>query len=118
MQSIAYNAFCNMITSTAIDNILMDYSRLESSYTSSLINGLSERDAQFLTINEIWAPTNKIPKQQWTRLINSDILATFQALLEREMWESVYQKQGANCTFNSFLSTFLNIIEASFPVIY
>jgi len=45
-----------MNTSTAIGNILVGYSRLESSYTSSVVNGLSDHDAQFLT--------NKIAKKQ------------------------------------------------------
>jgi len=37
----------------------VDNSRLESSYTSPLINGLSDGDAQVLTC----ALTNKIPKK-------------------------------------------------------
>jgi hypothetical protein len=42
-------------SSTAIDNIFVDNSRLESSYTSPLINGLPDHDAHFLTINNICA---------------------------------------------------------------
>jgi hypothetical protein len=61
---------------------------------------------------------SKKKKKKGTRQINSDTLTTFQTLLEQEMWESVYQKQDTNCMYNSFLSTFLIIFEASFPVIY
>jgi hypothetical protein len=38
--------------------------------------------------------------------------------IKQETWESVYQSQDVNYMFNSFLSTFLNIFEASFPVKY
>jgi len=61
---------------------------------------------------------NQIPKKQRTRQINNDTLTTFQRVLEQERWESDYQKQATNCIYNSFLSTFLIIFEACFPVIY
>jgi endonuclease/exonuclease/phosphatase family metal-dependent hydrolase len=38
-------------SSTATDNIFVDNSRLQSSSTSPLIKGLSDHDAQLLTIN-------------------------------------------------------------------
>jgi hypothetical protein len=41
-------------SSTVIDNIFVDNSRLQSSSTSPLINGLSAHDAQLLTINNIY----------------------------------------------------------------
>jgi hypothetical protein len=85
---------------TAIDSIFVNNSRLHSSYTSPLINGLPDHDAQFLTINYIYAARNNIPSKQRTRLINSDTLTNFQTLLKEETWESVYQSQDANCMFN------------------
>ena len=95
-------------------------SKLEPSYTSPLINDLSNHDAQFPTLNDICASKNKIPKKQRKRLINSDTLTKFPTLPEQETWESVYQKPYlyTNCLFNSFQSTFLNMFEASFPVKY
>jgi hypothetical protein len=44
--------------------IYVDNSRLESSYTSPLINGLSEHDAQFLTINNIVHQKTKFQKSK------------------------------------------------------
>jgi hypothetical protein len=105
-------------SSTAMDNLFVHNSRLRSSYTSPLINGLSDHDAQFLTIHNICKSKNKIPNMQRTRQINNDTLTTFQTLLEQEKWESVCQKQDTNCMYNSFLSSFLIIFGASFPVIY
>jgi hypothetical protein len=62
-------------SSTAIDNIFVDNSRLKTSSTSPVINGLSDYDAQFLTINNIlYATTNKIPFKQKTRLINNETI--------------------------------------------
>jgi hypothetical protein len=40
-------------SSTAIDNIFVDVTRLSSSSTSSIINGLSDHDAQFLMMNNL-----------------------------------------------------------------
>ena len=103
---------------TAIDNIFIDNNRLNSSYTTALINGLSDHDAQFLAINNTYVARNKMPFKQKIRAINGYTLTNFQTLLKQEMWESVYQNPDVNDMFNSFLSTFLNIFEASFPVKY
>jgi hypothetical protein len=105
-------------SSTAIDNIFVDNSTLNSSYISPLINCLSDHDAQFLTISNIYAARNKIPLRQRTRSINSNTLTNFQTLQQQEMWESVYHSQDVNCMFNSFPSTFPNNFEASFSVKY
>jgi hypothetical protein len=67
-------------SSTAIENIFVDNSGLKTSYTSPLINGLADHDAQFVTINNIYAATNKIPLKQRTRLINSDGCAMAQVV--------------------------------------
>ena len=42
----------------------------------------------------------------------------FQTLLKKETWESVYIDTDPNHIFYSFLCTFLNIFQASFPVKY
>jgi hypothetical protein len=105
-------------SSTAIATIFVDNSRLKSSYTSPLIHGISEHDTQLLTINNIYAATNKMPLKQKTVLINCDTLTEFQTLLKQETCESLYQNQDTNPMFNSFLSTCLNNFEASFPLKY
>jgi hypothetical protein len=40
----------------------------------------------------------------------------FQTLLKKETWESVYKDP--NHMFNSVLHTFVNILQANFPVKY
>jgi len=42
----------------------------------------------------------------------------FQILLKKETWQPVYIDTDPNHMFNSFLCTFLNIFQASFPVKY
>ena len=49
---------------TAIDNVFADNSRLGSTIIYPLLNGLSDHDAQLLTINNIYAATKKVFLQQ------------------------------------------------------
>jgi hypothetical protein len=77
----------------------MDNSRLKSSYTSALINGLSGHDVQFLTVNNIYAATNRIPLRLRAKLINVDTLTNSQTLIKQETWESVHKNQDTNFMF-------------------
>jgi hypothetical protein len=99
----------------AIDNILVDNSRLGSTITLPLICGLSDHDAQLLIINNMYAATKKVSLKQRTRIIKSETLTNFQSLLKQETWQSVYQTQDTNNILNSFLNTFF---EASFLFTY
>jgi hypothetical protein len=100
---------------TAIDNIFIDNARLNPSYISPIINGLSDHDAQFLTISNI-AMEDLAPSKWRTRIINNETTAQFKYLSENEMWEPFFKNSDTNYKFNSRLFTFLNIFEASFPV--
>jgi len=82
------------------------------------MNGLSGQNAQFLTINNIYAAIKKVFLQQRTRTINRVTLSNFQSLLKQETWQSVYQTHDINNKFNSCLNTFLLVFESSFPVKY
>jgi hypothetical protein len=53
-----------------------------------------------------------------TRLINDDTVKIFQHSLKHEALELVYLNKDINGMFNTFLKTFINIFEASFPVKY
>jgi hypothetical protein len=103
-------------SSTAIDNIFIDSTRLSSSCTSPIVNGLSDHDAKFLTISNIATEVNLTPLKWRTRKIYNETIAQFQRLLEDETWEPVFENRDTNYKFNSFLYTFLKIYEASFPV--
>jgi hypothetical protein len=60
-------------SSTAIGNIFIDIMRLSSSCTSSTVNGISDCDAQFLTINNLTTKVKFTPLKQRTRKINETI---------------------------------------------
>ena len=96
----------------------MDNSRINLSSISPIINGLSDHDAQILTIKNVYATINKFPLKQRIRLIDNETIMNFQTVLKKETWESVYIATDPNHMFNSFLCTFLNIFQASFPVEY
>jgi hypothetical protein len=96
----------------------VDFIRFSSSSASPIINGLSEHDAQHLMINNIAAAGNVILLKQRTRKVNNETIKQFQLLLKSETWEFVYKDDDTNIKFNSFLYTFLNIFEASFPIKY
>jgi len=53
-------------SSTAINNIFVDITRLSSSSVCPIVNGLSEHDAQFLTLNNIAPATNTVHMKQRT----------------------------------------------------
>jgi hypothetical protein len=102
-------------SSTAIDNIFVDITRLSSPSTYPIINGLSAHDAQILTVNNIVPASNTEPLKQRTREINTERIDQFKLHLANETWESVYIHNDTNNKFNCLLHTFLN---TSFPVKY
>jgi hypothetical protein len=82
---------------TAIDNIFVDCIRFSSS--TSIINGISDHDAQYLMINNIAATTNLILLKQGKRKVNNETITQFQLLLKSETWESVYIDNDTNNKF-------------------
>jgi hypothetical protein len=67
------------------------------------VNGLSDHDAQFLTISNIATEVNLTPLKQRTRKINNKTTARFLRLLENEMWEPVFENRDTIYKLNSFL---------------
>jgi hypothetical protein len=93
-------------SSTAVDIIFTDSARLSSSCTSPIVNGLSDHDAQFLTLSNIATEANLTPLKLRTRRINNETNAYFQRLLENEIWKPVFENKDTNYKFNSFLHIF------------
>jgi hypothetical protein len=75
------------------------------------------QDAHILTINNTCG-NKPIPLQQRTRSIDNETIMNFQTLPNKETWEYVCVDKDPNHMFNSFLCTFLNIFQTSFPVKY
>ena len=80
-----------------------------------LINGLSDHDAQIITLSNILisAPRHV---SSFTRKINNYSISQFTHLLSHKNWENVFLEANVNKIFNNFLNTFLRIFYSSFPV--
>jgi hypothetical protein len=71
-------------SSTSISNIFVDITKLSSSCTYPTVNGLSDHDAQFLTVNNIAPATNLVPLKHRTREISNEKIMHFQVQLANE----------------------------------
>jgi len=100
---------------TSIDNIYINTYRHEFS-VHSLINGLSDHDAQIITLSNIFI---SVPRHvfSFTRKINNYSISKFTSLLSYENWEDVFIETDVNTIFNNSLNTFLRIFYSSFPEI-
>jgi hypothetical protein len=76
----------------------VDYGRIDLYYVSPIINGLSDHDAQILTIQNMYATIKRFPFQQKTRLTDNEMIMT---VLKNETVESVCTDTNPNRTFNS-----------------
>jgi hypothetical protein len=107
---------------SAIDNISVDKLRLSSCVTVPLCNALSDHQTQCLILHKFFATSSKIinrPRfRHKSRLFTSETINYFMEQLSHENWKEVYLNSDVNGAFNNFLCIFLNIYEASFPVVY
>jgi hypothetical protein len=106
--------FPNRIVDKAIfmiDNIFIDVSR---NYTiKPYINGLSDHDAQILTISNFYVPIINV-NPYYIRGINKNAIAEFQLQLNWENWDDIFGKNDVNLMFNSFLNIYLRYYYSSF----
>jgi hypothetical protein len=103
-------------SSTAVDNVFVDNSRINLSSVSPILNGLSHHDAHVLTIKNIYATINKFLLNQGTRLIDKETIMNFQTVLKLKTWKSVNVGKDPNHMFNLFLCILLNISQVSVPI--
>jgi len=94
-----------------IDNIFIDVSR---NYTiEPYINGLSDHDAQVITIDNACA-LNVNTDPYGVRIINKNSIAEFQLQLSWESWDGVFGGNDVNLMFNNFLNSYLRYYHSSF----
>ena len=94
-----------------IDNIFVDNRRY---YTTKLcINGLSDHDAQLITLNNFSLPIGSI-EPSYIRNINQNTIAEFQLQLSWEQWDNIFGNNNVNDMFNKFLNTYLRCYYSSF----
>ena len=96
---------------SAIDNILVDK---KSNYTiKPCINGLSDHDAQLLTIKDVTQTVN-ITQPIIVRNINKSTIIEFLNLLSVESWEDVFGTNDVNIMFKNFLNMYIRGFNACF----
>jgi exonuclease III len=94
-----------------IDNIFIDVSR---NYTiKPHINGLSDHDAQILTISNFFVSIINVDPY-YIRIINKNAIAEFHLQLSWERWDYVFGKNDVNFMFNNFLNIYLRYYHSSF----
>jgi len=100
---------------TAIDNIFIDVSQFEGYMIIPVINGMSDHDAQLLTINTDY---NYVPthRSKSVRKINKYTVSDFIDKLSCKSWVSIFNSEDVNARFNSFLNIYLRIFYSSFPL--
>jgi hypothetical protein len=82
--------------------------------TRPIINGLSDHDAQSITLNTI----NMISYAKKFKIIwkiNKHTIGDFLIKLSYETWDKIFSHDNVNEMFNSFLDTYLKIYYPSFP---
>jgi len=82
---------------------------------SPLINGLSDHDAQCITLHSY---TSRPPLKNYRliRDINDHTINDFLNQLSCETWDNVFSTDDVNIMFNSFLDTYLKMFYSSFPL--
>jgi hypothetical protein len=101
-------------SSTQIDNSYLNTYKFDFS-VYPFINGLSDHDAQIITLTDISTP---ILKQSFSliRKVDKNTIRNFVYLLSYENWEHVFLQENVNIIYNNFLNTYLRILYASFPL--
>jgi hypothetical protein len=108
-------------SSSTIDNIFLDATKLGRYSTFPVVNGLSDHDAQMLELQVGNLKTYKNKYQTLTiRKIDFNSLNEFKDKLSSELWQNVfenYNNNDVNSIFNSFLNVYLQIFYTCFPKI-
>ena len=94
-----------------IDNIFVDISR--NCAIKPLINGLSDHDAQIMSILNFSTP-EAYDDTSYIRISNKEAVMDFQHQLSWERWEGVFGSNDCNSMFNNFLNTYLQYYCACF----
>jgi hypothetical protein len=96
------------------DNIFINKLNNVNYSVYSLINGLSDHDAQVLSLPDIIVPDVRNELYSY-REISTHTLNEFQTNLSYEAWENVFSDNDTDTSFNNFFNTFLRIFNASIP---
>jgi hypothetical protein len=88
---------------TAIDNIFIDKVKYENYSIHPLVNGLSDHDAQMITINNITVDKG-VSKLQSIRKFNKLSISQFAVNINYENWDKVFIQEDVNTVLTAFLT--------------
>ena len=109
--------FPTRITDTSFSTTGNIFVNKRSNYSiNPYMNGLSDHDAQVLTLNDLCQPTRPT-KTTYVRNMNKQNITDFQFLLSWELWQDVFEVDDVNSKFNNFLNTYLRCYHSSFSKI-
>jgi hypothetical protein len=97
----------NKTSCSTIDNIFIDNSRVNLFKVLPIINGLSDRGAQYLTLNDVFLLNKGNNSICNKRLITKATISNFITMLKDESWSDIYSHHDVNKSFHSFLNSFL-----------
>lgn len=104
-------------SSTTIDNIFLDTTKITNYNVGPLYNGLSDHDAQVITIKDI--NQHLVNNLSYTiRNIHKYSIEDFKNRLCCESWDSIFgsnSNMDVESLFNTFLNNYLRIFYTSFP---
>ena len=98
-------------SATLIDNIFVDNRRHHN--IQPCINGLSDHDAQLITLHNLPLPLRNT-QPTYIRNINNNTIDEFQLQLSWEQWDNIFGNNNVNDMFNNFLNTYLRCYDSTF----
>jgi hypothetical protein len=101
---------------SAIDNIFIDTTEIDTYEVIPVMNGLSDYAAQIINLYTSYNNKSHEYQTYFRRNINKYTTAEFQNSLSYESWDEVFDGNDVNKIFNSFLNTYLRNFYASFPL--
>jgi hypothetical protein len=102
-------------SASTINNIFINTVKFNDFIVHSLINGISDHDAQIIALHDII--TQKESNYfYFTKKFNKSLALDFNIKLSYESCDSVSSHNDVNLSFNNFLNTYLRIFYSNFPM--
>lgn len=102
-------------SSTLIDNTFIDQDKFKNINSCPVENGLSDHDAQLVTVFDIAPFSNSKLPSKVVRSINDSTIRNFRENLQQLDWDEVYKEPDANLKYNLFHDTLVREFENCFP---
>ena len=102
------------VSSSATDNIFIDYSSINQFEVFSLINGLSDYEAQYLCVNNIFDRQTSNFTLVKKRLVTKSAVSMYTKMLKNESWDNIINHNNVNESFNLFLNIFSLFMNHAF----